>query len=232
MLLVIVWKTSWGLPHWETYDHPTTSKLAYDDVKEVFLAKEWNFFISLPPIHVYSQIHVWIVLEATIDSTTMQYNCWLPHLKHILVIEIGQWTTIPISRDTRLCHFCSYDVVEMRHVSCWSVPYTTALEINFHCYLRMQFQGEQACKQYMEIMLMYTRTITFFDQMPISTSVLLFNLDFPSWHPLLCVRYSNIDIKPSSSKPIIKNIAQKIRVITPWSYLHEGLKLEMDCDPW
>ena len=31
---------------------------------------------------------------------------------HNLAIGSGQWLTIPISRDTRLCHFYSYDVVE------------------------------------------------------------------------------------------------------------------------
>ena len=31
---------------------------------------------------------------------------------HRLAIEIGRWSTIPISRDNRLCHFCSYNVVE------------------------------------------------------------------------------------------------------------------------
>jgi hypothetical protein len=27
-------------------DKPTTSKITYDDIKEVFDAKEWNFFSS------------------------------------------------------------------------------------------------------------------------------------------------------------------------------------------
>ena len=31
---------------------------------------------------------------------------------HRLAIETGWWTTIPISRDIRLCHFCSYNAIE------------------------------------------------------------------------------------------------------------------------
>ena len=31
---------------------------------------------------------------------------------HTVDIEIRRWSTIPIFRDTRLCHFCSYNVVE------------------------------------------------------------------------------------------------------------------------
>ena len=51
-------------------------------------------------------------------------------LSHRLAIETGRWSTIPISRDNGLCYFCSYDVVEMRHTLCWSVPYITSLQIN------------------------------------------------------------------------------------------------------
>jgi hypothetical protein len=39
-----MWKTLWCLFHWETHDNPTTSKLAYGDIKEAFLAEGWNSF--------------------------------------------------------------------------------------------------------------------------------------------------------------------------------------------
>jgi hypothetical protein len=39
-----MWKTLWCLSHWETHDNPNTSKLAYVDIKEAFLAKGWNTF--------------------------------------------------------------------------------------------------------------------------------------------------------------------------------------------
>ena len=46
-----------------------------------------------------------------------------------LAIEIGWCLTIPISRDNRLCHFCSYNAVENKHIVCWSVPYITPPKI-------------------------------------------------------------------------------------------------------
>ena len=42
--LTTMWMTSWGVSHWETHDNPTTSKTLYVDIKEAFLAKEWNSF--------------------------------------------------------------------------------------------------------------------------------------------------------------------------------------------
>ena len=39
-----MWKPLWGLSHWETYDNSTTLKNVLDDIKEVFLAKDWNSF--------------------------------------------------------------------------------------------------------------------------------------------------------------------------------------------
>ena len=39
-------------------------------------------------------------------------------LNHRLAIGIDQWSTILISRDTRLCHFCSYNAVEYEAHSC------------------------------------------------------------------------------------------------------------------
>ena len=35
-------KAIMGLSRWKTYDNPTTSKIAIDDIKVAFLAKEWN----------------------------------------------------------------------------------------------------------------------------------------------------------------------------------------------
>ena len=33
-------------------------------------------------------------------------------LNHRLTIETNRWLTIPISRDTNLCHLCSYNAVD------------------------------------------------------------------------------------------------------------------------
>ena len=41
---ITMWKASMGLYHWETHDNSTTSKITFDDIKEVILAKECNSF--------------------------------------------------------------------------------------------------------------------------------------------------------------------------------------------
>ena len=46
-------------------------------------------------------------------------------LNHRLAIEIGRWIYIPISRDTRLCHYWSCNVVENEAHFVLNVPYTT-----------------------------------------------------------------------------------------------------------
>jgi hypothetical protein len=50
---------------------------------------------------------------------------------HRLAIETGRWMVLLTSKDTRLCHFCSHNAVENRHISCWHVPYTTPFELRF-----------------------------------------------------------------------------------------------------
>jgi hypothetical protein len=58
-----------------------------DDIKEAFLARKWNSFHLLGKklafVHLkdFYQICMWIALEATMDSTTMQDHCCLPHFK-------------------------------------------------------------------------------------------------------------------------------------------------------
>ena len=39
-----MWKASWGLSRWATHDNTTISQIALDDIIEVCLAKEWNYF--------------------------------------------------------------------------------------------------------------------------------------------------------------------------------------------
>ena len=44
-----------------------------------------------------------------------------------LAIESGWLLIIPFSRDNRICHFFTCNVVEMRHTLCWCVLYITSL---------------------------------------------------------------------------------------------------------
>jgi hypothetical protein len=91
---IIMWKTSWGLYHWETHDNPTTSR-------RYFLLKSGTFSISLGRNYITSTSRIFL---------NMNVNC--TQSNHRLAIEIGQWMITPISKDTRLCHFFSYNAVE------------------------------------------------------------------------------------------------------------------------
>ena len=57
-------------------------------------------------------IQMWVVLEATIETTTTQDIIAYHTFNHKLAITTGQWSTVPISRDTRICHFFPYYAIE------------------------------------------------------------------------------------------------------------------------
>ena len=55
------------------------------------------------------------MLEATLTPPQRKTIATYHSSNHRLVIETRQWTIIPISRDTRICHFChfcSYNTIE------------------------------------------------------------------------------------------------------------------------
>ena len=113
-----MWKASCGLYHWETHENPTTSKITFDDIKEAFLAKEWNSFHllgkKLDYLHLKDFLKYKCELYLKQSLTPPQCKVIVDYhtSNHRLAIEIGRWSTIPIARDNRLCHFCSYDIVE------------------------------------------------------------------------------------------------------------------------
>ena len=107
-----------GSISWETHDNPTTLKTTYDNTRRFVLAKEWNsFHLSRKKLH-YLPLRIF----SNTNVNCIWSNHWLHHSArtslptaprtHRLAIETKQWTTIPISRDTRLCHLCSYNVIE------------------------------------------------------------------------------------------------------------------------
>jgi hypothetical protein len=58
-----MWKASWGPSHWKPHNNPTTSKIALNDIKEVYLSKEWFFSTfreatRLPPPQGFSRIRM------------------------------------------------------------------------------------------------------------------------------------------------------------------------------
>ena len=141
-----MWKASWGQSHWETHDNPTTSKITLMISRSLYLLRNRTLLISqeetrLPHFKDFLKYKCDLHLKPPLPPPHCKIivaNCtW----KHRLGVKTGWLSTIPISRDNRLCHFCSYNTVEMRHTLCWSVPYITPLEISFHHYLRLQYQG-------------------------------------------------------------------------------------------
>ena len=100
-------------------DNPTTSKMTYDGSKKAFLAKEWNtFHLSWKKLG-YLQCKDFLEYEC---GLYLRQPLTLPRCKiivayrnsnHKLAIEIGQWMTVLISGDTRLCQFCSYNAGQL-----------------------------------------------------------------------------------------------------------------------
>ena len=77
-----MWKTSWGLSHWETHDN-------------LDLKYECELYMKQP-------------LTPCQRNIIAAYHT----LNHRLAIETGRWTITPISRDTKVCHFFSHIAVE------------------------------------------------------------------------------------------------------------------------
>ena len=110
--------TSWDLSHWKIRDNQTKSKRAFDDIKVVFLTKEWNSFhfsgMKLDYLHLKDflkyecELYQRHLLSPPQDKIIVTYCT----LKSRLAIEIGWWMTITISRDTRLYHLFSYNAGE------------------------------------------------------------------------------------------------------------------------
>jgi hypothetical protein len=66
--------------------------------------------MKLDYLHLKDFLKYKIVLEATIDTTTMQDHCHSPHLESY--VNHWNWLMANYARDTRLCHFCSYYKIE------------------------------------------------------------------------------------------------------------------------
>ena len=80
-----IWKASWGLSHHG--DNPTTSQITFVNIKEVFLAKEWNSFHlsgkKLDYLHLKNLLKYKCELYLKQQLTTPQRKiiARLPHLK-------------------------------------------------------------------------------------------------------------------------------------------------------
>ena len=84
-----IWKTCWGLSH-HGYN-PTSSEFTFDNIKEAFLAREWNSFHffgkKLDYLHLkeFLKYGCELHLKWPINTTTTQDHCCLLHLESDLL---------------------------------------------------------------------------------------------------------------------------------------------------
>ena len=99
----------------------TTQHYQYPNLmisRRLFLLKSGTFHLSWKKLN-YIHFRDFLIYECQLHSkqllTPPQRKIIVTYrsLNHRLVIEIGWWLTIPISRDDRVCHFWSYNVVEV-----------------------------------------------------------------------------------------------------------------------
>ena len=94
-------------------------------LRTLFLPKSGLLSISMGSNRITSTWRDF--LNTNVDCTWS--NHWLHHNARSLLptartsnrrlaIEIWRWTIVPISRDTGLCHFCYYNVVEIEGKFC------------------------------------------------------------------------------------------------------------------
>jgi hypothetical protein len=91
-----MWKASYGISYWDTHDKPTTSKIVFDDIEEVFHAKKWNFFHLLGKQLDYLHLDYFLKYKWKLylkqPLTPPQCNIIIAYrtLNYIFVIDIGQ----------------------------------------------------------------------------------------------------------------------------------------------
>jgi hypothetical protein len=66
----------------------------------------------LPPPRGFSRIQCELYLKQPLTPSQRKIFVVYCTSNHILAVENARWLTIPICRDTRPCHFCSYNAVE------------------------------------------------------------------------------------------------------------------------
>ena len=111
-----MWKTLWSLPHLETPQPHQKNNIWW--YQGGFLGKEENSFHHVGKIlnylHLKDSLKYKCEMYLKQPLTSPQHKVLVAYhtSNRRLAIEIGWWSTIPISRDTRLCHLCSYNAID------------------------------------------------------------------------------------------------------------------------
>jgi hypothetical protein len=119
------------------------SKSTFDNFEEAFLVKVWNSFhlarkkLDYPHLKDFLKCERELYLKQLLTPSQCEITAAYHTSNHRLAIKIGQWSTVHVCRDNRLCHSCSYDVFgKTRDTLCSSFPYVIPLEISFNHHLR------------------------------------------------------------------------------------------------
>ena len=110
-----MWKASWGLSHVETQDNPTPWKIKFNDLKEAFLAKEWNpFYLSRKKLD-YLHLKKILKYECGLYLTPPQHKS-LPLIapNHRLAIELHYGWLFLALEIIHYATFAPYNVVETK----------------------------------------------------------------------------------------------------------------------
>ena len=146
-----MWKKTVSLSQWHPHDNPTTSKIVYDDIKEVFLVEKWNSFHLSRNTVDYLHLNDFLEYECELylkqSLTPPQHKIIVAYhtSNHRLAIETGQWSTIPIPRDTRLFHFCSCNAIESESHTILECPLYNSISDKFPSLLENVGLGNLKC---------------------------------------------------------------------------------------
>ena len=128
---------------------PNHIKKTYVDVKEAFLAKEWNSFHLSRRNYISSTLRIYLNINVnyTWRNHSFHHNArsLLPTAPQTIdfIIEIGWWTSIPVPRDTRLCTFSSIMQLECPLYSPIRKKFPTLFEYVVSRTLKFVFQSNQ-----------------------------------------------------------------------------------------
>ena len=136
-----MWKALWGQSHHG--DNPTTSKITFDNIKEVFLAKEWNSFHLSEKNQSY--LHLEDFLKYKCESylkqplTPPQYARSLPLTTPCIIDLPMKLDNIWLSLFLEILDYATFALMmwlKMRHHLCWSITSTMPLEMTFNHYFK------------------------------------------------------------------------------------------------
>ena len=92
----------------------------------------WFYLTTLPPIQSrFSQVECELYVKQPLRPTPHKIIVAYCSVYDRLAIETRRWSTIPIPEENKLCHFCSYTVIESKAHFVLECPMYNPLRANF-----------------------------------------------------------------------------------------------------